>query len=692
MNFIPNTVNNLDTKTSMDLWAKVYSYECGYWSSWVTECRENRAFYYGYQSTEAEREEIAEKGQYEIVINKIRKAIRGIVGMIAANIPQYKLLPLSNNDYHTASIGERVIKWVWANSSGKSIMRLFVKNSAVDNVCYLCVYQDEKNNTRVRTASFNEVLPDPSSTDPMYRDAEMIILRRDVSTEYVKLYYGITDELITKIQFEYSAPGIERDTTSGTTISFSSFLEKVYSADRLYVRIYEMYKKVPERMQDGTVRVRIHKNTLIGFNHIYHEVLPEKITEYPIIPGYVDKAENPYPRGEVHFVKDLQRFVNKSYGVTLLNAQLLSNPKVFMKETDIPNNDVESFQETFNVPGSINVVTANSEPPFVLQGQPLNQAFFTLYADAKQEVSWNLIPQEMIGMMNSDTNRFSASATLEMKQTVLDSFRDFLDVIEMACAQLGKVVLQFARAYLEPNKVIRIIGEEDLFLNKKQELNLEDEQSVQRWISYQQKRGVPEDEIASTLSAMKIDDEKKKSIEYFVNATDFDDYDVTVVPGSYTQTFEVALMRLMFELAQVGAVDPSAILKYLPVDNREELQERFDAIRTLSARVEDLQKEVDDYKGIVSKQEQAIVSERLKSATIKGTAKIDKDVAQQRIKSYLARKEHSLGSREAMNKLYLEIEKILNDVELEAEKQKFLAKQDMREPLNEATILDMIGE
>jgi len=60
---------------------------------------------------------------------------------------------------------------------------------------------------------------------------------------------------------------------------------------------------------------------------MFRETLPKNITEYPIIPIYSEDTENPYKRGEVHFIKDLQKFINKSYGVVLHNAQLMGNPK-----------------------------------------------------------------------------------------------------------------------------------------------------------------------------------------------------------------------------------------------------------------------------------------------------------------------------------------------------------------------------
>lgn len=669
----------IDTQAAQKIWLKIYSYECGFYTQWLGECKDNRRFYYGIQSTDAEKTAIAERGQYEIVINKIRKAMRGIVGMVAAAVPQYKLVPIADNDYHTATIGERIIKWAWANSNGIHCMRSFAKNAAVDNVAYFYVYVDTMKMIRFKTLAFNEVLPDPSCTDPLYRDAQALMVRREVSTEYVKKYYNIEDPLITTIQFEYTGANFGGGVDTGYAMSFDMFLEKISAPDQQTIRIYECYYKEPYHLENGEIQNRIRKDTVLGFSHVYREYLDPRITEYPIIPGYVDKAENPYPRGEVHFVKELQRFINKCYGVTLLNAQLLSNPKIMLRETDIPNNDSKTFMQKFSAPGAIGILTAGAEPPIIIQGQPLNQAFFTLYQDAKMEMEYNTIPNQMLGMMDSE-KAYQPSMLLDMKQTVLDSFKDFMSNIELACSQLGKVVLQYARAYLPENKIIRIVGYEDLVVNKSQELDVDDERSVGQYVQYQQQRGVPEEQIQQELAERKNSSDKQKALQYFINEPNFDSYDVTVVPGSYTPTYEMSMFRIMMELAQMGGVDPSVPLQFLPVDNREELVARFDTIRQLQGQLEQNAEQIKEYESLLASYKKQIVGKEIEMEVAKGKVKIDKDIAMGRIKAYFDKHKGRMDNQQAMRDLQNEIREILNDVELEAEKKKLRMRNDDGSP------------
>lgn len=698
----PSNITRLDGTQTGNLWRKIYSYECGYYTQWIAECKKNREFYYGEQSTAEEKATMAARGQYEIVINKIRKSMRGIVGMVAAAVPQYKLVPLTDNDYYTASVGERIIKWAWANSRGVNIMRLFVKNAAVDNISYFHVYIDNMKLIKFKTLAFNEVLPDPSCTDPLFRDAEMIMIRRDVSKEYVKDYYGLAEEMVDSIQFQSAEPnnpgGVdvastgETGTNAATSISFSQFLERIFSSDRQFVRIYEIFRKRFERRPDGTVSTRIVKETVLGLSHVFTEELDPRITEYPIIPGYVDKAENPYARGEVHFIKELQRFINKSFGVALLNAQLLSNPKGFITETDIPNNDVAALEESFATPGRLTVLAAGALPPTIVQGQPLNQAFFTMYQDAKLEMEWNTLPNQMLGMMDSEKNGFAPSAILDMKQTVLDSFKDFMSNIELSCTQLGLVVLQFARAYLPEDKIIRIIGEDDMLVNQKVEVDVDNEAQVQEYINYMRQRGVEDEQIQQALADAKEVSEKKKALMYFKNEVDFDKYDVTVIPGSYTPTYEMALLRLMMELLPTGAVDASVVLKYMPVDNREELIGRFDKIQIMTNQLERLEQEKADLESIIKSQNRKLIGAEVEVASSMGKVKIEKDVAMQRIKNYFEKQKGKQMTSEARNKMLHELNSILSDVEFEAERQKLRIKSGVQdEPDYEGIFTEAFG-
>lgn len=656
---------------SSEIWRRIYSFEIGNYTAWKEECRSNRAFYYGDQITPEEKEELKKRGQYEIAVNKIRKSIRNIVGMLSASLPQYQIVPMSSNDLHTAAIGNKAIRWVWKNSNGVNTFKRWIKNAAVDNMSYLFVYLDMKQRILFKLLSFSEVIPDPSSTDPFFEDATAIIIKRAITIENARTYYNVPNDIA--LTYEYSTPG----PADMLDAQFTMFLGQIISTDRQYINLYEIYEKVYERSSDGTVQTRIRKKTVIGMNYVVSEMLPSSISEYPIIPLYVDKGENPYAKGEVFFVKDLQRFLNKCLGVTILNAQLMSSPKVFVHEHDIPNNDSAKFSSNFAKPGSVSVIADGAEFPLVISGQPLNSAFFTMYQDAKMEMDVATIP----GQMNQDSDIGKPMDLFTHRQMVLDGFKDFMSNIEGAASQAGLVVLQYCRAYLQQGQLLRIMGEEDLQVRQSASLNLKDENSVKQWIDYQKKIGKDDEQITEELSLMKKDSDTIDAITYFINDLNFDDYDVSVIAGSYTPSYEFALLHLMLELQQRGIVDAATVIQYLPVENRQELIERFDEIFRLTKQLEQSQEEAANYKKLLDQQVSKSINDQIGLSTQRHDIKmtyIEKDA---RVKEYLNKHLEKLQSKEKINELVNGIAKILSEVEIEAEKQKIkIAAESMELP------------
>jgi len=651
----------LDPKEAGKIWYKLSTYENNMYATWRAECLENRAFYFGNQATSADIETIRERGQHYIVINKIRKAIRKMTGMLSANVPKYKLVAVGKDDSLKAALGSRLLDWVWSNSGGVTTFRRTIKDATIDNIKYAhVIYSSKTQQVKSLVLSFDDVLVDPSSKDPMFCDAEMICIRRYVPIEYVKSVYGVADVV-------YEVPSSFYEFASTDAIAqqnANAFIQKVYSADKLYVNLYECYRKTYVRdEQSSEVSVRIIKDTVIGFRHAFREELPSQITEYPVIPLYVEDTENPYKRGEIHFLKDLQRFINKSYGVVLLNAQLMSNPKVFVRETDIPAADLKEFEDNYAAPGSVSVLSGNAEAPIIVQGQPLNQAFFTLYQDAKLELELATVPQQDIPTMSN------TSQLLDSRDMILDSLRDFSSIIDLFCNQVGKVSLQFCSAYMSPDSLVRLLDNTQATARmssyREQGLDINDERSVSAYIQKLESENVPADVIEHNLSQARLDSDFVQALEYFTSMPSFSDMDVVVIPGSYTPTYELAMMRLMIELVQTGAVDPSVVLRYIPAENRDELVERFDTLNRLKGQVEYLEKENEDLQSALKQMEGEVVNQRVNVETVRATSKLEKLKAEEKVKALMRKYEHRLTTREQQQKFREELTKMLLEMQLD---------------------------
>ena len=120
-----------DRVLAAKLWKKIVAYETGVYPQWVEDCESNAMFYHGEQWTDTEREKLKERGQYELVINKIRKAMRGIAGLISSSIPKYNIISSGENHEKKISIANKLIDWAWENSGGVNTLRKAVKRAIV---------------------------------------------------------------------------------------------------------------------------------------------------------------------------------------------------------------------------------------------------------------------------------------------------------------------------------------------------------------------------------------------------------------------------------------------------------------------------------------------------------------------------------------------------------------------------------
>ncbi len=648
----PN-LKKMSPEETIKLWLRISSYEGPAWTSWQKNCSENREFYYGKQWTDDEIETLEDRGQFVLAINKLRKKINTIVGLLTANQPVMKAVPVGKNDNIAAELAKRLLDYFWHGSGGLNQFRQAVKQGIVDNIAYMFVKKNNRGDIVYEVLDFDDVVVDPASKDRFFRDANQVFIKRYVSVEYVKKVYDVTDIV-------YEVPTLPVTLNSGQDIS--TFVGKLYSDDKNYVKVYEGYKLVPERQPDGSMRNRVQKTLVLGIQHVLIEMLPPEITELPVVPVFAEDTRNPHKLGEVQFIKGIQKFINKAYGIVILNAQLMSNPKIFLRQGDIPDMDVSKFEANYAKPGSINIVSNHAEQPIVIQGQPLNTAFFSLYQDANYQLDSATVPNEMSGYQ--DNSRQTATPHyLEMREAVLDSFKDLAGNVEDALSQCGKVGLQFMRAYLTDEKVLRIIDEEkridSLRINHQEGLNLQDPRSVEEYIRYKIRQGVPEEEVQALIEQAQEDEEILKTMNYIANDVSSLDVDIHVVPGSYAPSYEMANLRLSLDLYREGIVDPETVIEHLPYENRDEIKARFSQVQQQMREIEHLQEAVEEADSEIKRLRKTIVDQGIKIQIGEGERRVDKVVADVRAKQMIAK-----------NRINERTNSIIKDVRREVEREK----------------------
>ena len=411
---------------------------------WIKDCDECLNFAHGKQWTDSEIEANIAKGQYTLTMNKLKKGINNEIGMLLANRPTYHSFPQGEDDTSKSAITNKLLQWVWTNSSGDHLQRDIYKNSAYSNIAYFYInYSEIDNQVKFKRLNYNEVIIDPYSTDMFSRDADWIFLKRSVNIDTLKEKYGIDT-----VNFDVEADIMQLNSGG----NFHTWLGSVTNTYQTQATVYEGYHRF---VKDG--KYRIKQKVMLGFDKCYEILLPDHITNYPIVPAVIEDTGNPYKTGDVHDKKDLQRFINKAFGTMILSAQLSSNPKIFLRENDIPDGDVTAFQANYARPGSINTLRPGAENPTVIAGEPINQAFLILFQSVVRELEFGLVPDEIANSINSQGN---APDLYQLRETIVDSLKVLISTVEMCMELVGKVALQYCKAYIIKESLLRIIDDQ----------------------------------------------------------------------------------------------------------------------------------------------------------------------------------------------------------------------------------------
>lgn len=678
----------MDVEEAVTIVSELSYCENPQYRAWQQACRSNREFYFGEQVSKEDRETLEARGQYLIIINKIRKSIRGLVGLLSGAIPKFGALSKGEEDWLKADIVNTLLDYAWSNSGGIGSYKKLLKRAAVDNIAYLQVMHTSDDKIRAMVLSYDDVIVSPNSTDSMFRDASLVATKRYVPIEVVKAKYGI-DDLKSDVKREIygdeyqELDGRVRDIAKIELNERKMFLEKMFSADKQYVLVYEVFKKKSRVDEKGVFSIYITKQTVIGHDYVYEEEYPETIKEYPIIPLFVEDTENPYKIGEVHFLRDLQMFINKTFGITIANAQMMSNPKLLLTEDALTTNKDE-FLETYAQPGGVNFIAAGATPPIVVEGQPLSNAFFQLYLEAKNEMEWNTIPNDMLGYgrVNQDERK---SYLLEQKESVIESFSDFMSIIDTSMIQLARVVIEHARAFLSEEKLISVVDPdrkvEQILKYRQEGLDVNDPNSVKAFVQNIQKEGEDEEYAAELLEDAAKCDKFANALEAVMKMDMSEDNDIFIVPGSYSTTRDLAMLRLMMELSEIGAIDPSAVLKYAPVQEKGELIQRFDELMSLRANNQELQTRVEAYEGMIEKQDREKAKMEADNYVAERKVKQHRQEAEIKLKAYLHKQRDQLLTKEKM----IELQALIKEYERKLEEAEKLQEKREREgvPISE---------
>ena len=336
---------------------------------------------------------------------------------------------------------------------------------------------------------------------------------------------------------------------------------------------------------------RIKQTCIAGDKLLYEEVLPDNITDYPVIPFHYKWTGTPFPMSAVAPLIGKQREMNKSHQIMVHNASLGSSLRWMHEEGSI---DMDYWEKYSSSPGALLPVRPGTTPPTAVPPAPLSNAFFTIVQEGKTDMEYLAgIYSAMQGDTQQQHETFRGMLALDeygtrrIKQWMQHS-------IEPALRQLGRLVMQFTQAVYTANKRFRIVQPSAISEQREVEIN------------------VPlYNDMGEAIG---------KSMEYAAAK-----FDVTIVAGSTLPVNRWAYLEELKQLMQLGVVDDIAVLAETDLRNKEGIAKRKSLYAQLQGQISQMDEEIKDKAGTIETLERQLVQAGIKGKVMQGAIELEKN-------------------------------------------------------------------
>ena len=335
---------------------------------------------------------------------------------------------------------------------------------------------------------------------------------------------------------------------------------------------------------------RVKQTCVVGDKKLYDKVLPQSITEYPIVPFHFKWTGTPYPISAVSPLIGKQKEINKAHQIMVHNASLGSSLRWMYEEGSV---DTEIWEKYASSPGALLPIRPGVERPTPVMPAPLSSAFFQIIQMGKSDMEYLAgIYSSMMGdsQVASETYRGMVAldeyGTRRIKQWMSTS-------VEPALKQLGKMILQFAQSTYTANKRFRILQPSAIQEGKTQEINIP----------------IYNDMGEAIGKSMDISAHK---------------FDIRIVAGSTMPINRWAYLEELKSLLQMGVVDDIAVLAETDIKNKENIVKRKSMYSQLQGQIGQMEESLKDQAGTIETLERQLVQAGIKQKVMAADVEINK--------------------------------------------------------------------
>ena len=335
---------------------------------------------------------------------------------------------------------------------------------------------------------------------------------------------------------------------------------------------------------------RIKQTCCVGDKIIYEFILPETVTEYPVIPFHYKWTGTPFPMSAVAPLIGKQQEINKAHQLMVHNASLGSSLRWMYEEGSI---DAETWEKYSSSPGALLPIRPGVTAPTAVQPAPLSNAFFTIVQQSKSDMEYLAgIYSSMMGDTRGASETYRGMLALDEYGT--RRIKQWMNTsIEPALRQLGIVCLQFCQATYTANKRFRIIQPNAIQEGKDQEINIPIYNDMGEAIGK-----------SMDISSMK--------------------YDVRILSGSTLPINRWAYLEELKQLMSMGVIDDVAVLAETDIRNKEKIVQRKSLYSQLQGQIQSLSQAIKDKEGTIETLERQLVQAGIKGKVMQADVEINK--------------------------------------------------------------------
>ena len=635
-------------------------------SDWDTQAREDIDFYLGNHFTDSEAQELAERNQMGLPIDRLYAAIEQFKAIITSKPPKFSAVGREDSDTRMANVWKTILEYVWDNSDGDEVFKQVIHDFSVAGLGYFYGYIDPEADYGRGDVKFTYVDPfrvvvDPNSRSKWFDDATGMQLSTILTRNQLLDAYPMLEEedeegksLINEIEGigvgdeDYPAsqnrqegtsftPDITKDYDWGDKSDKFRLIEDFRKVKMPFYRVMDLQSgqekvldekglqmllespQTQEAFDKGLFDIvevqqtRIKVTCIVGQIILYEKVLDTNI--FPLVPVPNIWTNTPYPMSDVRKNKGFQRFLNKVMSLITSHAQASSGLKLLIPQGSVQ--DIEDLERDWANPNATIEYDASFGEPHFPSPQPLAGSILQLPQMVEHYIDLNIGIFEM-QQGNTEAAPRTSSGTMMMEDFGQRRSKSKLRDVEASLKRLGKLMYHLAKSHYGYQKTFRIVQ--------------------------------PNNDITEYTVNKKLYDDKTKELQSIENELSDGNYDIRVIGNSTMPSNKWGEWNVYMEAYQAGLIDKVEALKKTEIFDKAGVLERTDMIAQLQQQLQSAQKEIKKLSGDLQTAHRESISSR-------------KRVEVEKFKGAL--KEQEFDSK---TKNKVSIDKLSNAVKLEAEK------------------------